>query len=147
LVAAPVVHISFLPCLSKQLLTSHNSNAQLTWPTTQVMLPSTISWPASFGAKPPSGAQVPILCYCKTFAGLLMWDSLFDERTGLQFTIAAGCRHRSYSRPQVSRDSKHILLSPFPNSSNLEHQFPKTSVPLLCFLSLPGKQLVHRAVP
>jgi hypothetical protein len=78
-----------------------------------------------FWCKPPSGAQVPILCSCKAFVGL-MWDALSDKRTGLPFTNAAGCRHRSHSRPEVARDSKNILLSPFPDSSNFEHQVPKS---------------------
>jgi hypothetical protein len=34
--------------------------------------------------------------YCQTIAGLLIWGTLSDEKTGLSFTIAAGpcqCRH------------------------------------------------------
>jgi hypothetical protein len=38
-------------------------------------------------------------------AGLLIWDALSNERTGLSFKIAAGLRQRSYSRIRVPRDS------------------------------------------
>jgi hypothetical protein len=38
--------------------------------------------------------------YCQTVAGLLIWGTLSDERTGLSFTIAAGAHQR------------HIFLSP-----------------------------------
>jgi hypothetical protein len=34
--------------------------------------------------------------YCQTVAGLLMWDALSDERTGLSFTISAGPRKHSH---------------------------------------------------
>jgi hypothetical protein len=43
--------------------------------------------------------------YCQTVAGLLMWDTLTDERTDLSFTIAAGPRQRSHSRVRVPWDS------------------------------------------
>jgi hypothetical protein len=36
--------------------------------------------------------------YCQKVAGLLKWSALFDERTGLSFTIAAGSHQRSHSR-------------------------------------------------
>jgi hypothetical protein len=37
--------------------------------------------------------------YCRqTVAGLLMWGTLFEERTGMSFTIAAGPRQRSHFR-------------------------------------------------
>jgi hypothetical protein len=39
--------------------------------------------------------------YCQTFAGLLMWGALSDERTGLSCTIAAGPRQRSHFRVRV----------------------------------------------
>jgi hypothetical protein len=55
--------------------------------------------------------------YCRTFAGLLIWDALSDERTGLPFTIAAGPR-------QGSRTRNHILLSQIRDSHNLEGQVP-----------------------
>jgi hypothetical protein len=43
--------------------------------------------------------------HCQTLAGLLMWGALFDERTGLSFTIAAGPRQLSYSQIRVPHDS------------------------------------------
>jgi hypothetical protein len=43
--------------------------------------------------------------YCQTPAGLLMWVALFNERTGLSFTIAIDPRQRSHSRVRVPRDS------------------------------------------
>jgi hypothetical protein len=47
----------------------------------------------------------PDFCYCQTVAGLLIWDAVSDERTGLSFTIAAGLRQHSHSRVRVPRDS------------------------------------------
>jgi hypothetical protein len=41
----------------------------------------------------------------ETVAGLLMWDALSDERTGLPFTIAAGPRQRVLSWVRVPRES------------------------------------------
>jgi hypothetical protein len=43
--------------------------------------------------------------YYQTDAGLLMWDALSDERTGLSFTIAAGPRRPSHSRVRGLWDS------------------------------------------
>jgi hypothetical protein len=43
--------------------------------------------------------------YCQTFAGLLMWGALSDERTGVSFTIAPGPRQRSHFRVRVPWDS------------------------------------------
>jgi hypothetical protein len=54
----------------------------------------------------------PDFYYCQTVAGLLMWDVLSDERTGLSFTFAAGPRQRSHSRVQVPCDSlSYITVS------------------------------------
>jgi hypothetical protein len=41
--------------------------------------------------------------YCQTFAGLLVWGVISDERTGLSFTT--GPRQRNNSRVRVQRDS------------------------------------------
>jgi hypothetical protein len=40
--------------------------------------------------KAPIWGSRPDFYYCQTVAGLLMWGSLSDERTGLSFTFAAG---------------------------------------------------------
>jgi hypothetical protein len=50
--------------------------------------PAGLSW-----NKVPVWGLRPDLYYCQRVAGLLMWGSLSDERTGLSFTIAAGPRH------------------------------------------------------
>jgi hypothetical protein len=44
----------------------------------------------------PSGPKIRLLLL--SVAGLLMWDVLSDERTGLSFTIAAGPRQSSHLR-------------------------------------------------
>jgi hypothetical protein len=48
----------------------------------------------------------PDLYYYQTVAGLLMWGTLSDERTGLSFTIAGGPRRRSHSRVRVPWNSR-----------------------------------------
>jgi hypothetical protein len=61
----------------------------------------------------------PDFYYCQTVAGLLMWGVLSDERTGLPFSIAAGCRQCSHSWVRV-----HILLSQIRDFPNLQGQVP-----------------------
>jgi hypothetical protein len=56
--------------------------------------------------KAPFWGLRPDLYYCLTVAGLLIWGALFDERTGLSFTIAAGPCQRCLSRVRVSWDSR-----------------------------------------
>jgi hypothetical protein len=56
--------------------------------------------------KAPIWGLRPDLYYCLTFAGLLMWGALTDERTGLSFAIATGTRQRSNSRVRVRWDSR-----------------------------------------
>jgi hypothetical protein len=56
--------------------------------------------------KAPVWGLRPDFCYCPTIAGLLMWDALSDERTGLSFAISAGPRNRSHSRVRVPWDSR-----------------------------------------
>jgi hypothetical protein len=46
--------------------------------------------------KAPIWGLRPDLDYCLTFAGLLIWGALSDERTGLSFAIATGPRQRSH---------------------------------------------------
>jgi hypothetical protein len=55
----------------------------------------------------------PDLYYCQTVAGLLMWGALFDERTGLSFTITAGHRQRSHSLVRVPRDTRPYFTLSF----------------------------------
>jgi hypothetical protein len=59
--------------------------------------------------KAPIWGLRPDFYYCQTFAGLLTWDALSDERTVLSFTISAGPRQSSDLRVRVPCD--HILLS------------------------------------
>jgi hypothetical protein len=59
----------------------------------------------------------PDFYYCQTDPGLLMWCALYDERTGLSFTIAAGPRQRSHSRVLVPRNSSETHSVPHPRSS------------------------------
>jgi hypothetical protein len=55
------------------------------------------------GSSPIWGSR-PGFCYCKTDAGLLIWDALSEDRTGLSFKIAAGPRQRFHSRVQIAWD-------------------------------------------
>jgi hypothetical protein len=52
----------------------------------------------------PIWGRRPNFCYCQIFAGL-MWGVLFEERTGLSFTIASGPRQRSHSQICLMRGS------------------------------------------
>jgi hypothetical protein len=72
---------------SESYITTDGSSARLSW------------------NKAPIWGLRPDFYYCQTVGGLLMWDALSDERTGLSFTIAAGARQRSYSRVRVPWDS------------------------------------------
>jgi hypothetical protein len=58
----------------------------------------TVSRPVCLAINHPSGAYDQIFM---TVAGLLMWDALSDERTGLSFAIAADPRQGSHSRVRV----------------------------------------------
>jgi hypothetical protein len=55
--------------------------------------------------KAPIWGLRPDFYYCQTVAGLLIWDTLSDERTRLSFKIAAGPCQRSHSRVRVPWDS------------------------------------------
>jgi hypothetical protein len=59
--------------------------------------------------KAPIWGLRPDFYYCKTVAGLLIWDALSDDRTGLSFTIAAGPRQRSHSRVRVPLDPRQYF--------------------------------------
>jgi hypothetical protein len=45
-----------------------------------------VSQPVRLGVKPHLGHKTKFL-YCVTVPALLMWDILFDERTGLSFVM------------------------------------------------------------
>jgi hypothetical protein len=47
----------------------------------------------------------PDFYHCQTVVGLLIWGALSDERTGLSFTVAAGCHQCSHFRVWVPWDS------------------------------------------
>jgi hypothetical protein len=55
--------------------------------------------------KTPIWGLRPNFYFCQTVAGLLMWDAVSDERTGLSFTITAGPRQRNHFRVRVPWDS------------------------------------------
>jgi hypothetical protein len=63
----------------------------------KVMLRPTVSRPVCLGIKHRSGTYDQIFSTVRQLVGgLLMWGALFDDRTGLSFTIAPGpcqCRH------------------------------------------------------
>jgi hypothetical protein len=58
--------------------------------------PASLSW-----NKAPIWGLRPDLDYCLTVAGLLIWGTLSDERTGLPCAIATGPRQHSYFRVRV----------------------------------------------
>jgi hypothetical protein len=77
--------------------------------------------------KAPIWGLRPDSYYCLTVAGLWMWGSLSDDRTGLSFTTAAGPLQRSHSRVRVSWDSRpyFIVLDsrlPFSSPPTIESQ-------------------------
>jgi hypothetical protein len=53
-----------------------------------------------------------------------MWDALSDARTGLSFTIAAGSRQGSHSRPESRGTHDQILSSQIRDFPNLKYQIP-----------------------
>jgi hypothetical protein len=65
------------------------------------MLRPTVSRPVCLGVKHPSGVQDQIFITVR-----LLWGALFEDRTGLSFTVAGGCRQRSLSRVRVPGDSR-----------------------------------------
>jgi hypothetical protein len=69
------------------------------------MLLPTVSRPVCLSVKTPTWGPRQDFYYCQTAVGLLMWDALSDERTGISFIIEAGPRQRSHSRVRVPLDS------------------------------------------
>jgi hypothetical protein len=67
----------------------------------KVTLRRTVSRPVCLGIKHPSGVY-----FCQTVAGLLMWDALSDERTGLSFARVTVSSNKSV----VSTYSLHFTL-------------------------------------
>jgi hypothetical protein len=63
-----------------------------------------------------------------------MWGALCEERTGLPIITAGGPRQRGHPRTSTP------YIDPAPTAQKTPH-------PLLRFLSLVGKEHVHRAVP
>jgi hypothetical protein len=55
--------------------------------------------------KAPIWGLQPDFYYCQTVAGLLIWGTQSDERTGLSFRITAGPCQRSHSWVRVPSDS------------------------------------------
>jgi hypothetical protein len=99
--------IPLLPCSSplwtrlpsNWTIIASDSRTELTWLSLSLMLrrsvgQSVLEWSTHLGLTPD------YYC-CETIAGLLMWDALSDERTGLSFTIAPGPRQRSHFRVRV----------------------------------------------
>jgi hypothetical protein len=78
------------------LLSCENPATELFEPESYVMTDgqsASLSW-----NKAPIWGLRPDFYYWVTVAGLLMWEGLSDERTGLSFTIVAGPCQRSHSR-------------------------------------------------
>jgi hypothetical protein len=73
---------------SESYITTNGQSASLSW------------------NKAPVWGSRPDFYYCQTVAGLLMWGTLSDERTGLPSAIASGPRHRSHFWVRVSWDSR-----------------------------------------
>jgi hypothetical protein len=70
--------------------------------------PASLSW-----NKAPIWGLRPDLDYCQTFAGLLLWGVLSDERTGLSFATATGLASAVFLGSESLETRDHILLSQF----------------------------------
>jgi hypothetical protein len=77
----------------------------------------------SWNKAPIRGLRPDFYC-CQTFAVLLTWGVLSDERTGLSFTIAAGPRQRSHRRVRVPWDSRPYFTV---SDSRLSFSSPPTT--------------------
>jgi hypothetical protein len=154
------------PCLSYQLLASHNWNYQLTQATTESgscitrdCQSTSLSW-----NKSPIWVLRPEFYYCQTIACLLIWGALSDERTSLSFTVSAVPRQRSHSQVSVPWDSRPYFTvsdlrlsfsSPYTTRTAQKTSLPllrilfawKTTCPQSCFLATAVKfSLVYTVV-
>jgi hypothetical protein len=84
---------------------------------------SNLSPGLSWNKTPHLGLR-PDIYYYQTVAGLLIWDALSDERTGLLFTISAGLRQHSHSRVRVFWDSRSYFTV---SDSRLPFSSPPTT--------------------
>jgi hypothetical protein len=66
----------------------------------------------------------PDFYYCQTVAGLLMWGTLSDVRTGLSFTTAVALTSAVILRSESRGTHVRILMSQIRDSPNLEGQVP-----------------------
>jgi hypothetical protein len=82
--------------------------------------PASLSW-----SKSPIRGLRPDLDYCLTVAGLLIWGTLSDERTGLSFAIATGPRQRSHFLVRVPWDSRPYFTV---SDSRLPFSSPPTTL-------------------
>jgi hypothetical protein len=74
--------------------------------------------------KAPVWVSRPDFYYCQTVAGLLMWDAVYDEMTGLSFRIAPGPRQRCHFQARVLWDSWPYLTA---SDSRLPFSSPPTT--------------------
>jgi hypothetical protein len=94
-------------CLADPSKESLTNLGLISTPILSLILRPTVSRPDCLEKKKaPIWGLRPDFYYCQTVAGLLIWGALFDERTGLSFTIAAGPQQRSLSRNRVPWDSR-----------------------------------------
>jgi hypothetical protein len=84
----------------KTLLGCSKPKSKLCYDRRSVGQSASLSW-----CRAPIWGLQPNFYFRQTFAGLLMWSAISDERTGLPFTVAAGRRHRSHSWVWVPWDS------------------------------------------
>jgi hypothetical protein len=92
------------------------------------MLHSKFSRPVSLSVKPFIWGQRLDFCFCQAVSGLLMWDALSDDRTGLLSTIASGLRQLVILGPSPV-GINHILLSQIRHSPKLWGPGPRIFIP------------------
>jgi hypothetical protein len=87
----------------------------------RVMLRPTVSRPV-FWHKAPIWGLRSYFYFCQTVVGLLIWGSLFDERTGLVYNCCP--RQHRHSRVWIPRDSWPYFTVSDSRFPNLECQVP-----------------------